>query len=236
MAVTCLESLPKFLTHKQQRRQQWQWPPPANAQVWGIYSTNQQKLLLSRARRGKQWKPHHPTAHVLCCTIINTKWEGNSTGEKKPLHIFKSQIKPLSAVRIFLASYRLPSVCVSSKGAKLWLRKTKIIYPAGTTWVEAAQNRYRALLLCKREHTSHVFVFSPVTSKLSKKHEVQFLICFSMEWTVMVEERKSSGWKDWEYFGQPTSHLLGTPGMCTYLNPRSKQGWRCLFHLVSVLF
>lgn len=156
---------------------------------------------------------------------------------KKTLHIFKSQIKPLSAIRVFLASYRLPSVCVSSKGAKLWLRKTKIIYPTGTIWAEVAQNRYRALLLCKHNHTAFIscqFIFWPVTSYLSMKHKVQFLISFSMEWTVMAEKRKSVGWKGWQYFGQATSHLLATPGMCTYSNPQCKQGWRWLFHFVHI--
>lgn len=193
-----------------------------------IQAKTKTALPQSKERKAVQAPPSHRPRALL--QLINMKWEGNSTGEKN--HIFKSQIKPLSAERIFLASYRLPSVCVSSKGAKLWLRKTKIIYPTGTIWTEMAQKRYSALLLCKHDHTAHQFIFWPVTSKLGKKHKVQFLICFSMAGTVMVDKRKSLGWKDWQYFGQATSHFW-TPGMCRHLNPQSK-GWRWLFHFVQI--
>lgn len=57
--------------------------------------------------------------------------------------------RSLWASGIFLASYKLPGVCVSLQGAKLPPRRTKIISATGTTSVEVAPTRPRATLLCE---------------------------------------------------------------------------------------
>lgn len=96
-----------------------------------------------------------------------------------------------------------------------------------------AQNRYRALLLCKHDHAAHQFVFDLIP--LSSARNTRCSFCFSMEGAVTAGKRKSLGWKDWQYFGQGTSHLLDTPGMCTHLNPGSKAGMKMTLPLCAYL-
>lgn len=171
-----------------------------------IQPTNQPKLLLARARRGKQWKPHHPTDHVPCCSFINMKWEGNSTGKQTTSYFQKSNEAFISCKNIF-SLLQAPKCLCFIKGSKVVTEENQnnLPYWQDLSWSGSEQTQSFTPMQTWPQCTSIQFL-TFYLSKLSKKHKVQFLICFPMEWTVMVEKRKSLGWKDWQLFGQATSH------------------------------
>lgn len=135
-----------------QTAKSWWWHHQHNPRVerfvWGTINVPPQRK--ARPARTPVPSPMSPTPcpQRLRCTVQKGHLKkAKSTGKHRPF----AEVIPRSlwASRIFLASYKLPGVCVSLQGAKLPPRRTKIISATGTTWVEVAPTRPRATFLCE---------------------------------------------------------------------------------------
>lgn len=131
------------------------------------------KLLLPRARRGKQWKPHHPTDHVLCCS--SQTWSEKVTAQgKKPTSYFQKSNQAFISWKNIFSLLQAPKCLCFIKGSKVVTEENQnnLPYWHDSSWSGSEQIQSFTPMQTWPHCTQ--FIFWPVTSKLGKKHKVQF--------------------------------------------------------------